>query len=126
MRYRLYATTMILSIFVSTMTNAVYAQQSVSQPFTITVTVTPALASIGLSNTTVNTVGPVNHGALVGAVVVTTNPPGGNTANVTLSKSGADAGKFVFSSTTLPSNLLIGPTDLVGGTYNITLTASTP
>lgn len=103
-----------------------HAQQSVNQPMTITVTVTPALAGIDTSNKTVNTVGPVNHGTVVGAVVVTTNPPGGSTANVTLSKTGTDAAKFALTSTTLPSNLVVGATDLAAASYNLTLTGSTP
>jgi hypothetical protein len=102
------------------------AAQSTNAPLTITITVTPALSSVGLSNNTVNTIGPSNHGAVVGAVVVTTNPLGGSTSNVTLSISGTDAAKFALSSPQLPSNLLIGPNDLPAGTYNLTLAGTTP
>jgi hypothetical protein len=102
------------------------AAQSTNAPLTITITVTPALSSVGLSNNTVNTIGPSNHGAVVGTVVVTTNPSGGSTSNVTLALSGTDAAKFALSSAQLPSNLLVGPNDLPAGTYNLTLTGTTP
>jgi hypothetical protein len=102
------------------------AAQSTNAPFTITVTITPALAGVSLSNTTLNTVGPANQNAVIGAISVTTNPPGGSASNVTLSLSGTNAANFALSSPTLPSNLLVGPRNLAAGTYSLTLTATTP
>ena len=43
-----------------------------SQPFTITITVTPIIASIALSSTSLNVFGAADSGAVIGEVSVTT------------------------------------------------------
>lgn len=96
---------------------------AITQPFTITVTVTPALSSISLSNASVTT-GAVNAGTVIGAVSCATNPPGSSCVGpVTLS--GADAAKFALTNGgMIPSNLVIGTTSVPSGAYAVSLSAS--
>jgi hypothetical protein len=107
------------------------AQQStaISQPETISVIITPIAQSVGLSNSTVTTLGPNNAGTVVGAITLVTNPPGSSTAGITLSIDSICAKNFVLSSTTMPSNLAVGTANIAGGTsvapvtYPCTITA---
>ena len=98
------------------------AKDPVTQPFTITVIVTPVVTAIDLSNDKVDA-GPANSGVVVGALSVVTNPPGGTFAG-NLALGGTNAALFALSSTTLPSNLLVGSSDLPAGDYSITVTAT--
>ncbi len=92
--------------------------------YSITVTVTPAITSVNLSNTTVNTTGTANAGTVVGAVSVTTNPPGGTYAGV-ITLGGANASSFALTNGgVLPCNLVVGAANLAAGTYAVTLSAT--
>jgi hypothetical protein len=101
----------------------VSGQITISQPFTITVTVTPTTALIALSNTSLS--GPAdNAGALIGAITVTTTPSGQSYPG-TLSLSGTDAAKFLISNNgTVPCGLYVGAASVAAGTYNITIVGS--
>ena len=91
--------------------------------YTITITIVPEISSVDLSNTTVSTVGPANAGTVVGAVSVTTNPPGGSYSG-TVVLGGTDAASFALTNGgALPCNLTVGPNNLPAGNYAITLTA---
>ena len=91
--------------------------------YTVTVTVTPAITSVNLSSTTVNTTGPNNAGAVVGAVAVTTNPAGGSYSGA-ITLGGANAASFALThGGVLPCNLVVGATNLAAGSYNLTLSA---
>jgi hypothetical protein len=77
------------------------------------------VTSVNLSNTTVNTLA----GSVVGAVSVTTNPPGGTYSGV-ITLGGANASSFALTNGgVLPSNLVVGASNLAPGTYAITLSA---
>ena len=98
-------------------------QATISQPFTITVTITPAVSAINLSNTTVNA-GPNNANSLVGHVTVTTNPPGGS-VNATITLSGTEAGKFALTQGgKAPCDLMVGPNNIAAGSYAINLSTT--
>jgi hypothetical protein len=99
------------------------AQNSASTSYTVTVSVTPAVTSVGLSNTTVSTVGPNNAGVVVGALSVATNPSGGNfTGHITVG--GTNGSQFaVTNGGSLPCNLVVGSSNIAAGTYQITLSA---
>lgn len=103
---------------------AVAQQSPVNQPFTITVTVNPVASAVALSSNTLTTAGPANANQVVGALSVTTNPPGGATAGITLSIDSACAQNFALSSPTLPSNLMTGPNNVAAGAYPCTVTAA--
>jgi hypothetical protein len=91
--------------------------------YSITVTITPAITSVDLSSTTV-VAGPANAGTVVGAVSVTTNPPGGTYAG-TIVLSGTDAAKFALTNNgLLPCDLVIGTADIPAGVYAISLSAT--
>jgi hypothetical protein len=94
-----------------------------SQPFTITITVTPVASSISLSATNLNVLGTADANAIIGVVSVTTNPPGGALSGP-LWLSGADAAKFALTNGgVMPCNLTIGPADIPAGSYSIALNA---
>lgn len=103
---------------------------TITQPFTLTVTYTPALSGVNLSANTVHTSGPVNAGAIVGALSVVTNPPGGSTTGVVLAitaqsgPAGAPAVSFVLDATTLPANLKVGAANIPAGTYSVSVAAT--
>lgn len=103
---------------------AVAQQAPVNQPFTITVTVNPVASAISLSNNRLTTNGPANANQLVGAISVTTNPPGGLISGISLSLDSACAANFALSSATLPSNLMSGPNNIAAGSYPCTITAA--
>ena len=91
--------------------------------YSITVTVVPAITSVNLSNTNL-AVGPTNAGTVVGAVSVTTNPPGGSFTG-TIALGGSAAPSFALTNGgNLPCNLIVGPNNLAAGTYAITLSAT--
>lgn len=93
---------------------------TVSQPFTITVTITPSVTSIGLSNAAITSGA---AGTMVGAVSVVTNPPGGTYAGK-LALTGTDAAKFALTNGgVLPCNLVTGAAALTNGSYNIIVNA---
>jgi hypothetical protein len=76
-------------------------------------------ASITLSNTTVNTAA----GSVVGTVSVTTNPPGATYGGV-ITLGGANASSFALTNGgVLPTNLVVGASNLTAGSYVITLSA---
>jgi hypothetical protein len=92
--------------------------------YSITITVTPAVASVNLSNTALNTTGATNANAIIGAVSVTTNPPGGTFTGPIVS-GGTDAAKFALTNGgVLPCNLTVGAANVAAGTYAITLSAT--
>ena len=98
-------------------------QATITQPFTITISVTPAISAINLSNTTVNA-GTNNANTLVGHVTVTTNPPGGS-VNATITLSGTDANKFVLTQGgKAPCDLNVGPANVAAGSYVINLSTT--
>ena len=98
---------------------------TLTQPFTITVTITPSLSAIMLSNTEFS--GPAdNAGQMIGSINVITNPPGGDVSNVELSLTGADADKFALSSMSLPADLMFGEMNVPAGAYEISISADTP
>jgi hypothetical protein len=80
------------------------------------------VVSVNLSGTTLN-MPAANAGDLIGAVTVTTNPPGfGTHGPITLG--GADAASFALTNGgNLPCNLIVGVSNIFGGSYSITLTA---
>ena len=89
-----------------------------------TLTVNPAAAvtvtSINLTNTTASSVA----GSVVGAVSVTTNPPGGTYSGV-ITLGGANASSFALTNGgVLPCSLVVGASNLTPGTYAITLSAT--
>ena len=89
--------------------------------YSITITVTPAVAS---SNTALNTTGATNANAIIGAVSVTTNPAGGTFTGPIVS-GGTDAAKFALTNGgVLPCNLTVGAANVAAGTYAITLSAT--
>ena len=92
-----------------------------SQPYTLTITITPVVSSIQLSSTSYNSIGPTDAGAVIGQVTLTTNPPGGSYVGpVTLT--GPDASNFALSNNGIvPCDLVIGANNVPAGTYNITL-----
>ena len=93
----------------------------VVQPFTITFAVATPTA-ITLSNTSLSFVGTANANTLEGAVTVATTV-GTYAGPITLTGTGASS--FTLSNGGVyPCNLLIGATDIAGGTYSITLAAS--
>ena len=60
----------------------------------------------------------------MGAVSVTTNPPGGSYTGV-ITLGGASAGSFALTNGgVLPCNLVVGPTNIAAGSYAITLSAT--
>jgi len=93
---------------------------AITQPYTITVTVTPSVSAINLSNTSVNA-GQHNANTVVGRVTVTSNPPGQDTT-ATITLSGTEASRFVLSSGGVtPCDLKVGPQDIPAGSYAISL-----
>lgn len=91
--------------------------------YTISVTVTPILASINLSSTVLNA-GPNNAGAVIGAVSVTTNPAGGSFAGP-IALGSTNAADFALTNGgMLPCNLVVGANNLLAGSYNISLSAT--
>jgi hypothetical protein len=95
---------------------------TISSNVTLVANFTPAftLTSVNLSNTTVSNVA----GAVVGAVSVTTNPPGGTYSGV-ITLGGANASSFALTNGgVLPCNLVVGASNLTAGTYAITLSAT--
>lgn len=63
-----------------------------------------------------------NAGSVVGAVTVTTTPPGGSVAAVTLF--GPDGGLFALTNGGItPCNLIVGASNILAGSYQITLSA---
>jgi hypothetical protein len=100
------------------------AQSAVTTSYSITITVTPAVASVNLSNTALNTTGATNANAIIGAVSVTTNPAGGTFTGPIVS-GGTDAAKFALTNGgVLPCNLTVGAANVAAGTYAITLSAT--
>jgi hypothetical protein len=92
--------------------------------YTVTVTITPAITAVGLSNTTVSTTGPANAGTVVGALSVVTNPVGGTYTGV-ITLGGTNASSFVLTNGgVLPCNLVVGAANLAAGPYSITLSAT--
>jgi hypothetical protein len=63
-------------------------------------------------------------GAVVGAIMVTTYPPSGSYSGpITLG--GPDAGLFALTNNGyMPTNLIVGPTNISNGAYSITLSAN--
>jgi len=95
-----------------------------NQPFSITVTVNPACTGIALSSTSISTNGPNNANMVVGAVTVTANPVGGNYLG-TLTLGGASGPSFALTNGgKLPSNLVVGPSNLTAGSYAITISCN--
>lgn len=92
--------------------------------YTVTVTITPGVTALNLSGTTVATLGPANAGTLVGAVTVTTNPPGGTYAGI-VTLGGANAAQFALTNGgVIPCNLVVGGSNIAAGSYQITLSAT--
>jgi len=111
----------ILALLLST--SCAFAQVA-NQPFSVTITVNPACVGIALSNTTVTTNGPNNANVVVGAVTVTANPVGGTYLG-TLTLGGANASSFALTNAgKLPTNLVVGPSNIPAGTDSITLTCN--
>jgi hypothetical protein len=83
----------------------------------------PAIIPIGEGLSNVNVGNPPNANTVVGAISVTTADGRAYPGQIILG--GADASKFVISNGgLLPCNLVVGPSDIAAGTYNITLTAN--
>jgi hypothetical protein len=81
------------------------------------------IISVNLSGTTLN-MSAANAGDVVGAVTVTTNPPGGSPSNPILI-GGPDAGKFALTNGgVIPCNLVVGASNLPSGDYQITLSST--
>ena len=103
---------------------ATAAAVTTTTTYSVMVAVTPAVTSVNLSNTSLNTLGVNNAGAVVGAVSVTTNPAGGAYAGV-ITLSGANASSFAFTiGGAIPRNLVVDPANIAAGSYAITLWAT--
>ena len=81
------------------------------------------ILSVNLSVTTLN-MPTANAGDVIGAVTVTTSPPGGAPSGPVV-LGGPDAALFALTNRgVIPCNLVVGASDVLAGSYNITLTAS--
>lgn len=94
---------------------------STSSNFTVTITVTPIVTNLTLSSSSY-TGDPNNAGAVIGTIQAVTNPVGSTPPIGVLTLGGVDGAKFALSSTSFPSNLMIGANNLVTGSYSITIT----
>jgi hypothetical protein len=96
---------------------------TINAPSAGTVTVTPPVLTLNLSNYKLSATGPVAAGTVVGSITITTNPPG-SAFKGHVSVSGTDGSKFsVTNSGSLPCSLIVGSNGLAGGTYKIALVA---
>ena len=92
--------------------------------FTITVTVNPAIASLGLSSVAL-TSGPVNAGTVIGAVSVVQNPTTAPAYTGVITLGGTNAADFALTNGgVLPCNLVVGAANLPAGAYNVTLSGT--
>lgn len=87
------------------------------------VTGSVVVISVNLSGLSLSNLGAQNAGGVIGAITVTTSPPGG-TQNTPVVLGGADAAKFqVTNGGIIPCNL-IAAVDIPAGAYSITLSAT--
>ena len=98
---------------------ATAAAVTTTTTYSVTETVTPAVTSVNLSNTSLNTPGANNAGAVVGAVSVASNPAGGTYTGV-ITLGGANASSFALTNGGVIScNLVVGLANIAPGSYAV-------